>query len=91
MDPEARHGHKTAARSFDGYKDHIAVDPESEIVTATKVTPGSAGDASVAEELIEDLRHVGDPTANEEDDIPPRTGGGVRGLGLRKRRVPVLP
>jgi hypothetical protein len=55
VDPEARHGHKTAARGFDGYKGHAAVDPDSEIVTATAVTPGNAGDASVAEELIEDL------------------------------------
>jgi hypothetical protein len=55
VDPDARHGHKTSARGFDGYKGHAAVDPDSEIITATKVTPGNAGDASVAEDLIEDL------------------------------------
>jgi len=55
VDPEARHGHKTSARGFDGYKGHVATDPDSEIITNTKVTPGNAGDASVAEELIEDL------------------------------------
>lgn len=55
VDPEARHGHKTAARGFDGYKGHAGVDPDSEIITATKVTPGNAGDASVAAELIADL------------------------------------
>ncbi|MDA1147349.1 MAG: transposase [Chloroflexi bacterium] len=55
VDPEARHGHKTAARSFDGYKGHVAIDPNSEIITATAVTPGNAGDASVAEALIADL------------------------------------
>jgi transposase len=49
VDPEARHGHKTAARGFDGYKGHIAVDAESEIITATEVTAGNAGDASAAE------------------------------------------
>ena len=38
VDPEARHGHKTSARGFDGYKGHIAVDPDSEIITATDVT-----------------------------------------------------
>lgn len=37
VDPEARHGHKTAARGFDGYKGHIAIDPDSEIITATTV------------------------------------------------------
>ena len=49
VDPDARHGHKTQARGFDGYKGHVAVDPDSEIITDTIVTPGNAGDASVAE------------------------------------------
>ncbi|MFI6956507.1 transposase [Nocardia sp. NPDC050408] len=30
---------------IDGYKVHIAVDPDSEIITATRVTPGNSGDA----------------------------------------------
>ncbi|UQX11216.1 hypothetical protein M5I08_01260 [Candidatus Mycobacterium methanotrophicum] len=47
-DPDARHGHKTSARGFDGYKGHIAIDPDAEIITATKVTAGSAGDAEPA-------------------------------------------
>ena len=55
VDPESRHGHKTAARGFDGYKGHLGVDPDSEIITATTVTPGNAGDASAAEDLIADL------------------------------------
>jgi Transposase DDE domain/Transposase domain (DUF772) len=55
VDPQARHGHKTAARGFDGYKGHIGIDPDSELITATTVTPGNAGDASVAEDLIADL------------------------------------
>lgn len=55
VDPDARHGHKTQARGFDGYKGHVAVDPDSEIITDTIVTPGNAGDASVAEDLIDDL------------------------------------
>ena len=53
VDPDARHGHKTAARSFDGYKGHVAIDPDSEIVTAVAVTPGNGGDATVAPELLE--------------------------------------
>lgn len=31
VDPDARHGHKSSARGFDGYKGHVAVDPDSEI------------------------------------------------------------
>ncbi len=55
VDPEARHGHKTVHRGFDGYKGHVAVDPDSEIITATAVTAGNAGDATVAQDLIADL------------------------------------
>ena len=54
-DPDARHGHKTSARGFDGYKGHIAIDPDSEIVTATGATPGNSGDAEAAESLLADL------------------------------------
>ncbi len=55
VDPEARHGHKTQHRSSGGCKGHIAVDPDSEIVTATDVTPGNSGDAEAAESLLADL------------------------------------
>ena len=69
VDPEARHGHKTAARGSDGYKGHIAVDPDSEIVTATTVTAGNVGDGSVADELVADVLVV--PTAPvSPDDVP---------------------
>jgi hypothetical protein len=55
VDPEARHGHKTSARGFDGYKGHIAADPDSEIITATGVTPGNSGDAEAAADLLTDM------------------------------------
>jgi len=59
VDPETRHGHKTEARGFDGYKGHVAIDPDHELVTATAVTAGNAGDASVALDLLtEDLAHA---------------------------------
>jgi len=52
VDPDTRHGHKTEARGFDGYKGHVALDPDAELVTATTVTAGNAGDASVALALL---------------------------------------
>jgi hypothetical protein len=55
VDPQARHGRKTVARSFDGYKGHIAEDPDSEIITATRVTPGNVGDAEPATALLADI------------------------------------
>ncbi len=64
VDADARHGHKTQARGFDGYKGHVAVDPDSEIITETTVTAGNVGDASVAEDLIADLT---DNNNNDDD------------------------
>jgi Transposase DDE domain/Transposase domain (DUF772) len=69
VDPEARHGHKTSARGFDGYKGHMAVDPESEIITATTVTPGNTGDDHVAEELIADFL-IEDADSSPEEPEP---------------------
>jgi transposase len=68
VDPEARHGHKTAARGFDGYKGHIAVDAESEIITATEVTAGNVGDASAAEALLGDVLTSADDAAPSDAD-----------------------
>ncbi|HEY6424205.1 MAG TPA: IS1182 family transposase [Pseudonocardiaceae bacterium] len=65
VDPQARHGHKTAARGFDGYKGHAAMDPDSEIITATTVTPGNTGDASAAADLIADLLIDNEPATGE--------------------------
>lgn len=67
VDPEARHGHKTQAHGFDGYKGHVALDPDAELVTATAVTPGNAGDATVAQALLApDLPAADEPAANDE-------------------------
>ena len=62
VDPEARHGHKTAARGFDGYKGHVGVDPDSELITATAVTAGNVGDARAADDLLADDLPNPDPT-----------------------------
>jgi hypothetical protein len=70
VDPEARHGHKTAARGFDGYKGHIGIDPDSEIITATTVTAGNAGDVEPAQDLLADdiATDDSDTSSDEEHD-----------------------
>ncbi len=67
VDPEARHGHKSKARKFDGYRGHIGMDPDSEVITATAVTPGNASDVSVARELVEEV--LDDVLDDENDDV----------------------
>jgi hypothetical protein len=67
VDPQARHGHKTSHHGFDGYKAHIAIDPDSEIITATSVTAGNTGDAQPAAELIADLTQPGTAATGQDD------------------------
>ena len=67
VDPDARHGRKTRAHGFDGYKAHAAVDPDSEIVTDTIVTPGNTSDGTVAKDLIDDLIN-NDADNNDNND-----------------------
>jgi IS5 family transposase len=63
VDPDARHGHKTSARGFDGYKGHASVDPDSELILATTATAGNVGDAAAAPQLLAELvdQVEGDP------------------------------
>lgn len=69
VDPDARHGHKTNHHRFDGYKGHISIDPDSEIIVASTVTAGNQGDAAAAEELVEEL--VGDVEIRTERPLRP--------------------
>jgi hypothetical protein len=67
VDVDARHGHKTSARGFDGYKGHVAVDPDSELITATTVTAGNVGDGQAVDALLADeLANADDPSSQDE-------------------------
>ena len=81
VDPDARHGHKSTARRFDGYKGHTAVDPDSELITATAVTPANTADAQPAPELINDLLNTAEDadtaTDTAEDTADTAEDGGV--------------
>jgi hypothetical protein len=84
VDPDARHGHKTEARGFDGYKGHLALDPDHELITATAVTAGNAGDGSAAPELIAaELPGPTEPPASDEPtaDAPALTVYGDAAYG----------
>jgi len=62
VDPEARHGHKSRNRRFDGYKTHLSIDPDSELIDEVAVTPANAPDRDAVDELLEGL--------SEEEDKP---------------------
>jgi hypothetical protein len=54
-DPEMRHGRKSERRRFDGHKAQVAVDPESQLITAADVLAGNAADHERALELVEQV------------------------------------
>lgn len=54
VDPESRHVHKTAHSYRDGYKAHIAAEPDTGLITDTDLTAGNIGDAEAAPGLIDD-------------------------------------
>ena len=52
VDTEARHGHKSHDRRFDGYKAHLSVDPDSELIDDIVVTAGNVHDAEAVDDLL---------------------------------------
>lgn len=54
VDPESRHAHKTSHSYRDGYKAHIAAEPDTGIVTSCDLTAGNTGDADAAPDLVDD-------------------------------------
>ena len=52
VDTETRHGHKSRARTFDGYKSHLGIDPDDELITGVAITPANAADREVIDELL---------------------------------------
>jgi hypothetical protein len=44
VDPQARHLHKSVSSYRDGYKAHVAAEPETGLVAAAALTPANAAD-----------------------------------------------
>jgi hypothetical protein len=57
-DPEMRHGRKSASKRFNGHKAAVAVEIESQLISAVEVLPGNAGDQQKALELVEQSERV---------------------------------
>jgi transposase len=53
VDPEARHGHKSVAVRKDGFKAHLALEPDTGIVTAARITRANAPDGPSGVALME--------------------------------------
>ena len=65
-DNEMRHGRKSKSKRFNGYKQHIANDLDTELIVACSVTPGNRPEAEGADGLKKDLERYADrKTPNE--------------------------
>jgi hypothetical protein len=91
VDTDARHGHKSAHRRFDGYKTHLAVEPDSEIITAALATQANAHDHDAVDELVAELLEE-----ESDDDEHPMVvgdaayGDGATRAGLRAKGIEVM-
>jgi len=52
-DPEMRHGRKTPARPFTGYKLHVAADATQPLITSIAISPGNEHDGQHAAALVD--------------------------------------
>jgi len=74
VDIEARHGHKSRARTFDGYKAHLAVDPDDELITNITVTAANAPDRDAVDELLAEPSSATADDASDDDNDAPSAG-----------------
>lgn len=52
VDPDTRHGHKSRSKQQDGYKAHIAVEPDSGLITGCAITPANTHDGVPVVDLL---------------------------------------
>jgi IS5 family transposase len=78
VDVEARHGHKSKARKFDGYKAHFSVDPDSELIDEVVVTPANTPDREAVGELVDSF---------PEEDPPEIVGDAAYGDGTTRAEL----
>ena len=79
VDPEARTANKSRSKVKTGYKDHIIIDEDSEIILASSQTPFNIGDEKKLEELVEKVE--------ENFDLKPSEVTGDKIYGTTSNRA----
>ena len=54
VDPEARHMHKSRSNYRDGFKAHLAIEPDTGLITGIELTPANAPDGTNGVALLDD-------------------------------------
>jgi hypothetical protein len=87
-DPEQRHGRKSHGQSFTGHKGAVAVDTQTQLITAVEALPGNASDGESAAALVaaSEVNTGGEVEQVVGDTVPPRReehgdAGGLGGAG----------
>ena len=92
VDPETRHVHKTRSHKQDGYKAHLAIEPQTGIYTVLAIRPGAGSEhheAAVALDLLEqDDQETG---LDVFGDTAYSSGDAVAALLARGHRLFVKP
>jgi IS5 family transposase len=52
VDPETRHMHKSRSNYRDGFKAHLAIEPDTGLITGVDLTPANAGDGPTGVALL---------------------------------------
>lgn len=55
-DPEMRHGRKSRSKRFNGFKEHIAADLDSDLILACAVTPANVPEELATPQLYQDMQ-----------------------------------
>jgi hypothetical protein len=79
VDPEARHGHKSRNRRFDGYKAHLSIDPDSELIDEVAVTAANTPDRDAVDDLVEGL--------SDQEDKPDVVGDSAYADGATRAKL----
>jgi IS5 family transposase len=77
-DPEARHGHKSSSKKFNGFKVHVAGTIASQFVTGIAITDGGVHDSHPTAELIEQTAKHGVKPNEAVGDAAYGTGANIR-------------
>ena len=75
VDTEARYGHKSRARTFDGDKAYVATDPDDELITNVALSPANTPDRDAVDDLLDEPATVSPDTDTDTDG-----GSGARGV-----------
>jgi len=86
-DPQMRHGCKSSARKFDGYKTHTAMETDNNFITEIEVTPGNIHDSEAAAPLVDEQ-----PEERKPDKVlcDMAYGTGKNREEMEKRRIKII-